>query len=225
MPARRVDPDVVGTERDTPDAVARATELVGLARSVHERLSFLEAQGVLAGLCNCSDQRAGAALLRAAARQGIASPDAGTLFLSALETAQTANADPESFAAAVFEALLLPVWPARLQAVLTEDGNGLRITGEVDAAAERPLLGAVMALCEGDDVRAHTKRALVLDLSSVTFLDSSGVQVLSTVDRYIRGQGRTVSVVPPRRRVPSWVLGLAVSAGWLGSPFAPPEDC
>lgn len=116
---------------DTADT-AGAADLTG---SVQARLSFRQAQGLLAGLCGCTEQRAAQALLSTAARHGIASAHIGAQFLAALEsdpaTRSEADRDHEDLVINLIEAAVLP-----------PDGRGLQRSAPPTAQPEsRPDVG------------------------------------------------------------------------------------
>jgi anti-anti-sigma factor len=75
------------------------------------------------------------------------------------------------------------------------DATTVRLGGEVDMAAVGHIENELAATLEaGVDV-------LVLDLSRVTFFDSSGLRLVLRLDRHQRELGRRLVVVPGSRRV------------------------
>jgi anti-sigma B factor antagonist len=76
--------------------------------------------------------------------------------------------------------------------VQTEDRNGLvhvALRGELDLST----VGKVQD--ELQRVEASSPPVVVLDLSKLTFLDSTGLRCLVTADERARGQGRRVVIV------------------------------
>ena len=68
----------------------------------------------------------------------------------------------------------------------------LAVTGEVDIATAPELV---------ECLRAHADHDLVIDLSGVTFLDSSGINALLVGYRAVRDAGRTLHVTGERDNV------------------------
>ncbi|MGB8650843.1 MAG: STAS domain-containing protein [Mycobacteriales bacterium] len=90
-----------------------------------------------------------------------------------------------------------------------EEGGGavlLRPSGDLDLATVEPFRAMVQAAL------AKEPTALVLDLTDVTFLDSSGLAVLAVGLRSQRARGATFAVVKPqpivRRAIELVGLGL-----------------
>jgi anti-anti-sigma factor len=95
------------------------------------------------------------------------------------------------------------------------------VSTDVTVAA-RPAGRAVIATLTGEidrlnaaDVEAQVEAAvtdeavgLVLDLSDVTYLDSSGVHLVHAVARALRRRGQRLVLVRPRRTTPAAVLTL-----------------
>lgn len=106
--------------------------------------------------------------------------------------------------------------------VLPADGGGrLVVRGELDLATAEPLCDAVRA---ADSRPAGPVRPwLRLDLTGVTFLDSSGVQALNDVQARLALRGAHLRVLSPVARGPRWVLRYAASAGWLAPGLRPDE--
>lgn len=79
------------------------------------------------------------------------------------------------------------------------------VSGELDLATA-PRLSAAVA-------QHHDAQLLVLDLTAVTFIDSTGVRILIEADRFCAGSGSRVVVLArgPVRRV----LDLCELDGWL----------
>jgi anti-sigma B factor antagonist len=73
------------------------------------------------------------------------------------------------------------------------DGNALiALVGELDMATVPDLSSALKALVEDGPPE------LVLDLSGLSFIDSSGLAVLMKTQQRLREQGRTLSITSPR---------------------------
>jgi anti-anti-sigma factor len=66
------------------------------------------------------------------------------------------------------------------------------VTGEVDLQTA-PRLGETL-----EEVRAGTPALIVVDLSKVDFLDSSGLGVLATAHRDAKAAGADLRIVRPR---------------------------
>ena len=95
------------------------------------------------------------------------------------------------------------------------------MSGDVTIAARRTGR-AVVATLTGEidrlnaaDVEAQVEAAvaagavgLVLDLSDVSYLDSSGVHLVHALARALRRRGQRLVLVRPRRRTPAAVLAL-----------------
>ena len=91
------------------------------------------------------------------------------------------------------------------------DVDGVRIlvgTGELDVAVLPPLLPTVPTLVAGAD-------GVVLDLTSVTFFDSSGVRLVDALARACSQAGAGFRVVAPHRVVARRVLELGGMADAL----------
>jgi anti-anti-sigma factor len=67
-----------------------------------------------------------------------------------------------------------------------------RLRGEIDIASAQRLQDAILA-----ETRSAEETALVVDLSQVSFLDSSGVRLLFRVHRAMIEQGRPMALVVP----------------------------
>ena len=217
-----------------------------LDASVQDRLRFRAAQAVLAGLCGCTEQRAGQALHATAARHGIASARIGAQLLAALEDTPHPRAatdgEQEGLLLSLVQAALGPPDPSRrphrgsaarpparpqealgvgLSTLPAETGRALLVEGELDMATGPELhervhelrLQGPAALAAGDSVQ--------LDLSRVTFIDTSGVRALNDVHASVALLGGQLLVTPPERPGPRRLLTVAVEAGWLAPRFAP----
>ncbi|MFP5220326.1 MAG: STAS domain-containing protein [Actinomycetes bacterium] len=77
----------------------------------------------------------------------------------------------------------------------------LRASGELDAVVAPPLLGQVSGWVRG-------ARAVVLDLTDVSFFDSSGVRLVDRVTRECGRAGATLLVVAPAGGAPRRVLEI-----------------
>lgn len=84
----------------------------------------------------------------------------------------------------------------------------LRARGEVDAVAVPGLLPQVGTLVGG-------ARALVLDLTAVTFFDSSGVRLVDRIGREAGRTGASYLVVAPPGSAARRVLEIVGMAGAL----------
>jgi anti-anti-sigma factor len=89
------------------------------------------------------------------------------------------------------------------------DGNvRVRIRGEVDLAAEASLVEQVAALAESERAAA----VILLDLTAVEFLDSSGIRALLRIRREHGDRVQVVAVSRPVRRVLD-IAGLGPDLG------------
>ncbi|WP_158579964.1 STAS domain-containing protein [Geodermatophilus marinus] len=77
---------------------------------------------------------------------------------------------------------------------------GLRVRGELDIATAPQLTDAVMSLL------SQAPRALVVDLTPTTFLDSSGARTLAFAARRARAAGTALEVVCPRGNRAVWLV-------------------
>lgn len=86
---------------------------------------------------------------------------------------------------------------------LPDDGGVrvLRAEGELDVVSVPPLLATVPAMVDG-------ARAVVLDLSAVTFLDSSGVRLVDRLAREATRARASYRVVAPPGGAARRVLDL-----------------
>ena len=82
----------------------------------------------------------------------------------------------------------------------------LELRGELDASSAEQLRLAVAAIAEGD---------IGLDLSAVTFVDSSGLASIIEASLVLQGQGRSLAV-DERSAVVSRVLELSGVDAHLG---------
>lgn len=70
-------------------------------------------------------------------------------------------------------------------------GGGLRLTGEVDLSTAEDLAKAIDAL-----MGSAPPGDLTIDLSGVTFMDSTGLRVIITVAHQLEGRGKLVLTAP-----------------------------
>jgi anti-anti-sigma factor len=90
-----------------------------------------------------------------------------------------------------------------------EDGVRVLVgTGELDVAALPPVLPTVPALVAG-------ATGVVLDLTSVTFFDSSGVRLVDELSRACAATGAPFRVVAPHRVLARRVLEIVGMADGL----------
>lgn len=71
------------------------------------------------------------------------------------------------------------------------NGQGLRLAGELDLAAAPRLTEALLDFASADGGELH------LDLTEVSFLDSSGLRVILALARSRGGTGSVVLLDPP----------------------------
>jgi anti-sigma B factor antagonist len=84
-----------------------------------------------------------------------------------------------------------------------ERGHLIVASGELDIAAT-PRLSTVLAMAS-----ARPGGRLVLDLSDVAFIDSSGLAVIVEADEFMRQKHRRLAVVAPRGTTAAVLLTLA----------------
>jgi anti-sigma B factor antagonist len=72
----------------------------------------------------------------------------------------------------------------------TEAGHIVHVRGELDLASA-PLLSEALARTTADGVRP-----VILDLSEVTFIDSSALRALVLAGRELSGRGRVLQIGP-----------------------------
>jgi len=77
------------------------------------------------------------------------------------------------------------------------------LSGEIDIASAERLQDAILA-----ETRSAEETGLVVDLSEVTFLDSSGVRLLFTVHRAMIERGRPMALVVPEGTPVASVLSI-----------------
>ncbi|MCW2714815.1 MAG: anti-sigma factor antagonist [Frankiales bacterium] len=78
----------------------------------------------------------------------------------------------------------------------------LRATGELDVMTSRSVLPALPEMVEG-------AAGVVLDVSAVTFFDSSGLRLVDRLARACGGQGAQLRVVAPPGTMARRVLEIA----------------
>lgn len=94
---------------------------------------------------------------------------------------------------------IVRVWPVEPFTIDVSDADDLivvKLSGELDLATSPRVYDCLERL-------ANSKSALnvLMDLSSVTFVDSSGISVMVMGCRRIRSQGGTFSLIPPQSNV------------------------
>jgi anti-sigma B factor antagonist len=82
-----------------------------------------------------------------------------------------------------------------IQAVRAEQATTLVVTGEVDLSTAGELAEAGLAALAADAT------VVIVDLSGVTFLDSTGLAALVTINNRARNEGAVLIVARPRARV------------------------
>jgi stage II sporulation protein AA (anti-sigma F factor antagonist) len=87
-----------------------------------------------------------------------------------------------------------------------------RLSGEIDIASAERLQDAILA-----EARSAEESGVVVDLSNVTFLDSTGVRLLFTVHRGMSEQGRPMAIVVPDGTAIASVLSIVEMASviWM----------
>jgi anti-anti-sigma factor len=91
----------------------------------------------------------------------------------------------------------------RLDCDVREDALVVRPIGDIDLANAGLVREGVLALIE-----RHECRCLVLDLSEVDYLDSSGIELLFRLSQALGGTGQDLSVVAPEGSRAARVLRL-----------------
>jgi anti-anti-sigma factor len=81
------------------------------------------------------------------------------------------------------------------------------LRGEIDIASAEHLQDEILS-----ETRFADESGLVVDLSEVSFLDSSGVRLLFTVHRAMIEQGRPMALVVPRGTTVASVLSIVEMA-------------
>jgi anti-sigma B factor antagonist len=81
----------------------------------------------------------------------------------------------------------------------TETSVTLSITGELD-------LGTVPVLAESVGRRGADVSTLTLDLSELSFMDSTGLRLLIELDRQARGEGWQLALIRPKLETAAAVL-------------------
>jgi anti-anti-sigma factor len=76
-----------------------------------------------------------------------------------------------------------------------EDAVVLALTGELDLSQVGPVEAALRS------IEASKPARMVLDLSGLTFMDSSGLRLVLETDRRARLEARALSVVPGPEQV------------------------
>jgi anti-anti-sigma factor len=84
-----------------------------------------------------------------------------------------------------------PVRPFAARAVPTEYGRLVEVCGEVDIATSPRLREALLA------ERPPAGALLLVDLTGVTFIDSSGLSVLLTLRSDVKAAGERLAIVCP----------------------------
>jgi anti-sigma B factor antagonist len=81
----------------------------------------------------------------------------------------------------------------------TEAGVTLRVVGELD-------LGTVPVLAESVERLKHDRNALTLDLSDLTFMDSTGLRLLIELDRRATREQWKLALIRPQHATAAAVL-------------------
>ena len=84
--------------------------------------------------------------------------------------------------------------PARVEVIPTDEPRGLRVIGEVD-------ISNIALLSESLDRQLDVDGDLTLDLTEVSFMDSTGVQALFRAARSLEGRGTLILISPQPRLV------------------------
>jgi anti-sigma B factor antagonist len=81
----------------------------------------------------------------------------------------------------------------------TEAGVTLNVVGELD-------LGTVPVLAESVERLKHEMKTLTLDLSDLTFMDSTGLRLLIELDQRANGEEWKLVLIRPRHETAAAVL-------------------
>ena len=83
----------------------------------------------------------------------------------------------------------------RLEVTREPGHTALRVTGDLDLETAPQLLAAIEPHLAGGS------ESLLLDLSRLAFIDSSGLSALIRMNQRLAGAGRGFSIVPPPHNV------------------------
>jgi RNA polymerase sigma-70 factor (ECF subfamily) len=182
-----------------------------LLRSLEDRLVFRRAQGLLAGLAGCGQQRAARSLRTTAEQLDLDAATVARRFLDAVEAPDGDAARPLLLRIAL--AASLPEGPASGQPSVVAGPGGVTVRGGLDAESA-PLLGAAAVVRP-----ARSGEPFVVDLAGLTNLDSAGLCALDALASRVRDGGSVLRVVAPLAPGRAPVLGFAVSLRWLPPAF------
>lgn len=111
-----------------------------------------------------------------------------------------------------------------MRIITHDDGRclTLRLMGELDHAAAQTVMPGIE-----DAVEEYLPRRCVLDLSGVSFMDSSGIAVILKTDRLLRQAGGALALsgVPGQVRRVLDVAGLTKIVPVLGDREKECEEC
>lgn len=111
-----------------------------------------------------------------------------------------------------------------MRIITHDDGRclTLRLMGELDHAAAQTVMPGIE-----DAVEEYLPRRCVLDLSGVSFMDSSGIAVILKTDRLLRQTGGVLALsgVPGQVRRVLDVAGLTKIVPVLGDREKECEEC
>jgi anti-anti-sigma regulatory factor len=207
--------DPSSTDHNTPVDNANAIR-DRLDRALDGRLAFGQAQGMLSEIAGCTPSRASEVLLQVGAQLGFESADGVAEFF--LASAATDPAGPDTLAFTQAATVARDTGSAADDfATLIAGGRGVVVRGELDLATV-PLLAAAFA----DHQAAVTapRRAMLLDLHDMTFIDITGVRALSEIRTQAGDLGYHLRVDLPSDAFTLWTLKFAVQSGWLQPVFA-----
>jgi anti-anti-sigma factor len=103
------------------------------------------------------------------------------------------------------------ILPFRTETTFGEDAVVVRLIGELDQSTT-PQLEACL-----DTLRADGAPDIRLDLSGLSFCDSSGISAMLTASKRVRKQGGHLSIVSPQPAVRS-VLEITGLLDYLSAP-------
>lgn len=100
--------------------------------------------------------------------------------------------------------------------VTAADQTVVKLTGELDMAAVPDLIARAHAAMAQDGFRV-----LVFDLTALTFMDTSGIGVMVTLDRECRAQRASFRIAGPSKRIRK-TLELVGLDNWFETDEAQP---
>lgn len=108
-----------------------------------------------------------------------------------------------------------PSKPCGVQDVVSGNRHTLILSGELDLASAVDMEPVILRIC-GD------VSALVLDLSRLTFMDSTGLRLILLAGSLCRERGCEFSIIPGQQNIPPLleISGLSSKSRWTASTTA-----